>query len=273
MSERGAAASGQPSLMPGERTDVSVDYDGIASSYDRRYQAHDYSGIEATLRQLSIGARDVLEVGCGTGHWIDRLREDGRHVVGLDPSAEMVRRAVNKGSGLRFALGTAEALPFRSRSFDLIIVVNALHHFADPRRFLSEAKRVVREGGRVATVGLDPSRGISSWYVYDYFANTLDVDRQCYPACETIRGWMTAAGFMDPVTRLAQRIRERRDAQACLDQGIVAKHSTSQLARLSDEEYRAGVERIRADIECAESRDETLDLQADLHLFVTIGRS
>ena len=73
----------------------TVEYDQVAKTYDRRYRENDYSGVEAALMTF-IGEQfdqRVLEVGCGTGHWLRILDGSRGHVIGLDASAQMLVRA------------------------------------------------------------------------------------------------------------------------------------------------------------------------------------
>ncbi len=67
----------------------SVDYDHVAKTYDRRYQENNYSGVEAALIAFVGGEhfdQRVLEVGCGTGHWLRSFGGTGIRVAGLDAS-------------------------------------------------------------------------------------------------------------------------------------------------------------------------------------------
>ena len=70
-----------------------TNYDDIAHAYDRRYRQEDYSDIERTLVEFVGDCSDVLEVGCGTGHWLQRLEDRGARTVGIDPSRSMLLRA------------------------------------------------------------------------------------------------------------------------------------------------------------------------------------
>src|SRR5262249_31917913 len=121
-----------------------TDYRAIAPTFDRRYEVNDYSGVEAALGIfLASETRiDVLDCGCGTGHWLNKLASPGRHLVGLDSSAEMLIRAARRH--LELIRAQAEYLPFEAGSFDRVFCVNSFHHFASKPRFVAEVQRVLR---------------------------------------------------------------------------------------------------------------------------------
>jgi len=254
---------------PGSPSGPTVDYDRLAEAYDRRYELHHYTGVERLLVATSQPGACVLEVGCGTGYWLEVLARRGARPVGVDPSQGMLLQAAARSTIASLVQAHAEHLPLGSGNFDLVVAVNALHHFADVAAFCAEAHRVLRPGGSVLTVGLDPHAGLDRWYVYEYFPDVRSADARRYPAARRIRALLLKAGFSDPSTVLAHRIRESLDARACLDRGIVTPSATSQLALLTDVELRAGVERMGRDIERAASHGETHRLSADLHLFAT----
>jgi SAM-dependent methyltransferase len=251
----------------------SVDYDRIAKNYDRRYRENDYSGVEAALIAF-VGehqGQSVLEVGCGTGHWLRFVGGSAIDVMGLDASAQMLGHAKTQAPRAALAQGSAECLPWANESFDRVFCINAFHHFQDKVVFLTEARRVLRPGGTMMTVGLDPHTGVDQWYIYDYFPNVLEIDRRRYPPSIQIREWMRAAGFADCVTRQIQHLPGRLDARASLENGRLDKSVTSKLSVLTDEEYRQGINRVREAVEAAEARGEALYLCADLRVFATFG--
>ena len=101
---------------------------------------------------VDVHGRDVLDVGCGEGELARRLAQAGARVVGLDPLALALERARDTGPAspaARYVEGSAEALPFASAGFDVVVFFNSLHHV--PAEFLdaalAEAARVLRDGG------------------------------------------------------------------------------------------------------------------------------
>lgn len=250
-----------------------VDYDVIAPTYDRRYADNDYAGLECALQQLAgenPGVR-VLEVGCGTGHWLALVSRHGACVAGIDTSAQMLARARGHVPHAHLVRSGAEHLPWANASFDRVFCINALHHFRDQPAFLGEARRVLRPGGGLMTVGLDPHTGLDRWCIYDYFEGTRAADAQRYPAASRIREWMSAAGFSHCVTAEVQHMPISLPARQGLEQGRLDKSVTSQLSVLTDAAYQCGMDRIRRDLESAEARGEALYLTADLRLYATFG--
>ncbi|MDP6421457.1 MAG: class I SAM-dependent methyltransferase [SAR202 cluster bacterium] len=145
-----------------------VDYDRIASLYDRRFASQPSDAIGAALADLarSIQARRVVEAGCGTGRWLAGLRSDTCEVVGLDSSHGMLREAHGKQSSTALVQGGANELPFQDDSFDLVFCVNAVHHFGRPLRFIEEAARLLRPDGALAVLGSGPPENKDNWYAY-----------------------------------------------------------------------------------------------------------
>ena len=252
---------------------LSVDYDALAAGYDRRYRENDYSGVERALVAFvgpEISGR-VLEVGCGTGHWLRALNRIAIRAIGLDASGNMLAGARLAAHEAALVQGKAEQLPWTDRRFDRVFCINAFHHFEDKPGFLADARRVIVPGGRIMIVGLDPHIGTDHWYVYEYFEPVLAIDMRRYAASEQIRGWMHALQFSDVRTFEVQHLPARIPAREALEQGRLDKGVTSQLALLSTEEYERGIARVRSALESAEAAGESLYLTADLRLYATCG--
>ena len=92
--------------------------------------------------------RDVLDVGCGAGHWGRALRPhlpDDARLVGVDREEAFLRLAREHPG--EYVVGTAEELPFADGSFDLVTCQTLLIHVRDPAVAIAEMKRVLRPGG------------------------------------------------------------------------------------------------------------------------------
>jgi len=117
----------------------------------------------------------VLDVATGTGMVAaELLARCECSVVGIDQSAEMLsvaraRFASGAGSRVELIEGQAEALPFADASFDVLTFTYLLRYVDDPRATVRELARVVRPGGRVASLefgvpGLPQAR--AAWRLY-----------------------------------------------------------------------------------------------------------
>lgn len=97
----------------------------------------------------------VLDVGAGTGTLSDlvhAIRED-LALVALDPAQGMLRYAAEYISP---TVGRAEAIPFSEGSFRAVLVGEAVHHFAAPRKAFREIARVLEPGGTLFIFEFDP---------------------------------------------------------------------------------------------------------------------
>jgi ubiquinone/menaquinone biosynthesis C-methylase UbiE len=249
-----------------------INYDQISGIYDQRYQAGGPAGIAECLRELAhqTEGRRVLEVGCGTGHWLTLLPNVGIR-CGLDYSAGMLDKARQRDCPLRLVRGTADRLPFCQGVFDFVFCVHALHHFDDPATFIRQACRVIRAGGALAIVGMDPQREPDQWYLYDYFSGTRETDRGRYPCGDMILHWMETAGFVRCERRLAARLEHDFIGGKVLNDPILQKNGTSQLALLTEEAFKNGMARIREALRLAESSGEKIVFQTRIALPIVIG--
>jgi SAM-dependent methyltransferase len=254
-----------------------VDYDAIAPHYDARYGVNELPGIAGLLRQTAAEAGGPsahgLEVGCGTGYWLALLEPLLGRVVGLDLSMGMLRQGQRNAPGAPLVRGQAGQLPFASGGFDLLVCVNALHHFPDPRAFIAEARRLLRPGRALLMVGMDPNAGRDRWYLYDYFPGTLEADQRRFPSAGRLVNWAKAAGFDSATWLTAEHVRNIQRGRAVLDDPFLQKHGTSQLALLSDEAYQAGLARLHRALEAAEARGEMLEFVSDLWLSAVVARA
>ena len=247
----------------------TVDYDQLARHYERRYESERWLGVERALDEFvgSSPIGGVVEAGCGTGHWLRHLRSRGIWPVGLDRSVEMLRVGRELDRTIPLVHGQAESLPLRQASALRIFCINALHHFENVQAFLQGAKMVLRPGGQLMVVGLDPSRGVDSWCVYDYFPTTVGLDQARYPSTARVSDVLRRVGFAHVEVREVERMELAIPARQALAEGRLDKGVTSQLALLSADEYNAGIAQLRQDVREHEARGKKLILHTDVRLY------
>jgi len=96
------------------------------------------------FRCLKPGEKDViLDLGGGTGYNSRRMVRDRQFLIVFDISLEMLKRA-RKYKNIHLVQGDARHLPFKEKSFDIIMAVDSLHHIQD----YSGVLREVRHTGR-----------------------------------------------------------------------------------------------------------------------------
>lgn len=133
---------------------VQQHYDEIADIYDDRYDCqrgrcyHRHIS-DHVMRMLPKGGF-LLDLGCGTGLFVERYVEEGGRAVGLDISPGMVRHGRQRCPESEFCVGTAEVLPFQDATFDALASLLAFSYVPDPEAMLAESYRVLKPGGRIA---------------------------------------------------------------------------------------------------------------------------
>jgi SAM-dependent methyltransferase len=135
-----------------EARDRSLSFGAQAAAYERGRPSYPPEAIDWLLAPTPAWtARDVLDLGAGTGKLTTRLVERGLNVIAVDPIAEMLellRTALPETPAL---LGTAEHIPLPDNAVDAVLVAQAWHWF-DPERAVAEVARVLRPGGRLGLV-------------------------------------------------------------------------------------------------------------------------
>jgi ubiquinone/menaquinone biosynthesis C-methylase UbiE/DNA-binding MarR family transcriptional regulator len=137
-------------------------FDAVASDWDRIQGPFYGSGIrELALMRLVPRNLAVADVGCGTGLLTLTLAQVAAKVHAVDSSARMVRivREKVRRSGLKnveVRRADAEKLPLGDRSLDAVLAFHLLRHLPRPGEAVVEFARIVRPGGRVVLVELEP---------------------------------------------------------------------------------------------------------------------
>jgi ubiquinone/menaquinone biosynthesis C-methylase UbiE len=128
-------------------------YAATADRYDdmhvREYDEHGLALRFLISTMEHIGIRSVLDIGCGTGRGLGKIKEalPEVRVLGIEPSPELREIGYSKGlSKVELIDGDAMNLKFENDSFDLVCEFGALHHIPNPSRAVAEMLRVGRKG-------------------------------------------------------------------------------------------------------------------------------
>lgn len=138
--------------------DNAAYYDEFSEGYeDRRHDGYHrvLDDMQANLvRRYTRPGQRALEVGCGTGLLMQRLRTDFEVLEGVDISEGMLEHAAARGLSVQQA--TAESLPFDDESFDLVYSFKVLAHVQQIDAAVSEAHRVLVPGGHAVLEFYNP---------------------------------------------------------------------------------------------------------------------
>jgi ubiquinone/menaquinone biosynthesis C-methylase UbiE len=89
----------------------------------------------------------ILDIGCGTGHHMARLRQRGFTVAGVDGSQEMLEHARANNPGATIEQADVERIPFGAGEFDFVLCVEVLRYLPDFTHCVGEIARVLKKGG------------------------------------------------------------------------------------------------------------------------------
>ena len=94
-------------------------------------------------------AKTVLELATGTGLIAKHIVNAAAHIEATDASPEMILEAKqdNQSAKLHFSVQDMFRLPYADKSFDVVIVSNALHIVPQPEKALAEIRRVLKDDG------------------------------------------------------------------------------------------------------------------------------
>ena len=114
-----------------------------------RYRLFKYRHAVRRVAERPITSR-ILDIGCGDGEYLLRLKDLPTHLVGLETSWPRLEAARKHNLDVMQASGTT--LPYRANTFEMIYIGHVLHHVADYKSVLSEMKRCLAPDGRVFVI-------------------------------------------------------------------------------------------------------------------------
>lgn len=164
----------------------------------------------AIIRRLRARFGDgpirLLDIGCGTGLFMERIREalPQAQVWGLDLVSGMLEQGATRwsrhqGNALPVQ-GDSERLPFADGSFDAITCANSFHHYPHQDRAVAEMGRVLRPGGRLMLVDGYRDRPWG-WFIYDVCVAGVEGEVH-HASARRVRDLTAAAGFEETAQKV-----------------------------------------------------------------------
>ncbi|MDA4125504.1 MAG: class I SAM-dependent methyltransferase [Thaumarchaeota archaeon] len=126
------------------------------------------------LKMLSPTKGDrILDVGAGKGQVARQIMaaSEGLEVFALEPDEKRVATMKRESPQLKSYAGASEKMPFEDSFFDKAYTTMALHHFTNLNAALLESARVLKNGGLLLILDVEPSRG--SGRLLRFFENTI----------------------------------------------------------------------------------------------------
>jgi ubiquinone/menaquinone biosynthesis C-methylase UbiE len=229
-----------------------VNYDEIAHGYDG--QPYREKDVDAHLQTFltayasPMASLSILDMGCGTGSqllanqiWYPNLR-----MFGLDLFAGMLRQAQPKSSEIDWIQGDNAAPPFAGNSFDYITNQYSFHHVRDKMDMIHAVFRILRPAGRFVMTNICP-REMPQWLYYHYFPEAYKIDLQDFLPWQRLAELLRRTGFINVHVDLNQMTWLQE--LLIFDQLVRQRTHCSQLIRIPDDAYQAGLLRLEADLQ------------------------
>ena len=144
--------------------DKKADIPGSAGKLTTDRYSQLYDAISPHIHEQ----KEILDVGCALGGFLDYLKQEGfTRLSGVDMAEAYVERAQKKNQ-YRVKLGNAESLPFSDHEFDAMVMEQVLEHLVNPIRAFQEARRVLKNGG-VFCIGVPDASRYADFYFYDFY--------------------------------------------------------------------------------------------------------
>lgn len=165
---------------------------GIGYNNTRRADPYIAGRMLANLQPATGGT--YLDIGCGTGNYLQVFTQQGLHFYGIDPSETMLVVAKEKCPGTTFIQGKAESIPLADGFFDGATCMFTLHHWDDMQKGLAEVNRVLKPGARLVILSFTPKQMYGYWLCH-YFPEMMRRSALLTPDIEVMTEILNNAGF------------------------------------------------------------------------------
>lgn len=147
-------------------------YNHTAHIYNTRYAEEQTLKIEAAARNLKLRKQgSILDLGCGTGLLLTKIRTMAKNIVCLDVSKGMLREietGIKHLPSIHLILADADNAPIRDDFFDTVFAITLLQNMPSPHQTLQEMKRITKPDATIIVTGL------KKHFTQSYFLRLLE---------------------------------------------------------------------------------------------------
>jgi len=141
----------------------------------------------------------VLDLGCGTGYFLNRLIEQNFKAIGVDLSNQMLKELKEANGSACVQRADARNLPFQDNTFDAVISIETIRYFSDRSVMLNEIFRVLKPNG-LAFITAAPLFSGNLYGIFNTLCRLLRLKPlvSCYQSFETagsLKRRLLLAGF------------------------------------------------------------------------------
>lgn len=227
---------------------TAVNYDKISEVYDL-VRSGDPEVITYILDNKVVdSSSSVLEIGCGSGNNTVLMKAaTGAEVYGMDQSRGMLDKADKKSENIHFMQGDAVTLEgIQDESFDVVYMVDVIHHIRDIASMFRNIFRVLRKEGMVFVFTDTHEKIRNERLTSKYFPETINVELERYQPTDEIIAIMKECGFKN--ARLERlKSKEQFEIGEYLIKAAEVK-GFSMFHLISDDAIERGIQRIREDM-------------------------
>jgi ubiquinone/menaquinone biosynthesis C-methylase UbiE len=167
--------------MKDYKGDSRKTFDKMAVSYENHFYGKQsgflYDKVVSKIE--SFKHESILDLGCGKGALLEKLKKFNSGLYGADISPEMILYAEKAlGNSVELKVADSEYLPWEDNFFDIIACILSFHHYPDPSKSLGEMKRVLKAKGHIAIGELwmpVPLRNLTNLILKSKFNRSGDV--------------------------------------------------------------------------------------------------
>ena len=223
-----------------------INYNIASRTYDHSRRHSDRIINQFAGRIPITPATAILDFGCGTGNYLDRLqRAHGARCCGVEPSEGMRARAVEKNAALEVKSGDHRSVPFGGDTFDFVYMTDVIHHVPDLSVMFRELWRVLKSGGLLCVV-TESHEQIQSRFYNEYFPSMAEKERRRYPEIQSlVQKAIESGGFLHEETEVLPAIRPMIVTDQFLKN--VEERNYSMFRLLDEREFADGLTRVRKD--------------------------